>query len=486
MRVAAVAILVVLALAAATVHARSDYSPAALKDEITNLPDAPKVSFRMFSGYVPVNAAGTRKIFYWFVESQNDPVNDPLFLWTNGGPGCSGLIGKFTENGPFVPNADGTLSVRETSWNRLANFIFIEQPAGVGFSQPESRGINWSDETTANDNTAFIRGFLKKFPNYVNNALYLSSESYGGHYLPTLALNIVKNASELNFKGFLVGNPLSYMPHRDYGQYATYAFRQLIPRPEWDAYIDAGCRPDPTAPATNPPPARPSACDRMEMKFDRYASGMDPYAIDFPICTASAGGRGERAHFLKRLELAKLHLALNGSSSLAPNRLMLGTNARSALEDYFPDKYEPCVDNYASAYLNRADVQKAIHAEKPVSGEWSECSNINFSSYDMITAMMPIYRELIQRRQAKLNMLIFSGDNDAICATPDAQLWLWNMGLNQTEAWRQWKHEGQVAGMTVGFTGLRFATIHGAGHMCPTTRPHQSLRALQNFLTGKW
>ncbi len=38
-----------------------------------------------------------------YVESQSNPSTDPLVLWTNGGPGCSGLLGFFTEMGPFQP-----------------------------------------------------------------------------------------------------------------------------------------------------------------------------------------------------------------------------------------------------------------------------------------------------------------------------------------------------------------------------------------------
>ena len=80
-------------------------------------------------GYVDIG--GGKEIFYWFVESQRNPATDPLVLWTNGGPGCSGLTGFLSEQGPFRAAADGTLSVNKYAWNKIANMVFIEQPAGT-------------------------------------------------------------------------------------------------------------------------------------------------------------------------------------------------------------------------------------------------------------------------------------------------------------------------------------------------------------------
>ena len=68
-------------------------------DLVTNLPGQPKVSFDQYAGYIVLNETTNKSLFYWFQESQNDPSNDPIALWTNGGPGCSGLAGALIEQG---------------------------------------------------------------------------------------------------------------------------------------------------------------------------------------------------------------------------------------------------------------------------------------------------------------------------------------------------------------------------------------------------
>lgn len=54
-------------------------------DRITTLPGQPKVSFQQFSGYVTVNIAVGRALFYWLTEAATNPLSKPLVIWLNGG-----------------------------------------------------------------------------------------------------------------------------------------------------------------------------------------------------------------------------------------------------------------------------------------------------------------------------------------------------------------------------------------------------------------
>lgn len=155
-------------------------------DRITYLPGLDyDPGFDQFSGYFTVNEKNQRKLFYWYVESQNDPATDPVVLWTNGGPGCSGLLGFGTEHGPFYIDRQGDITPNPYSWNKIANMLYIEQPAGVGYSYSQDKNdYKTGDTETAADNYELILEFLRRFPERQNNPFYIASESYGGHYMP--------------------------------------------------------------------------------------------------------------------------------------------------------------------------------------------------------------------------------------------------------------------------------------------------------------
>ena len=115
-------------------------------------------------------------------ESSSDTADsDPLVLWLNGGPGCSSLLGLFTELGPYHVTENGeSLEYNPYAWNNFANIIFLESPPCVGFSFPYTRNCSnytTDDTTTAKDNYFAMQSFLNKYPQYQGREFYIFGES---------------------------------------------------------------------------------------------------------------------------------------------------------------------------------------------------------------------------------------------------------------------------------------------------------------------
>ena len=102
-------------------------------DLMGDLPWAEPFSSPTYSGYLTVSE--TKRLHYVYAESLNDPENDPVLIWFNGGPGCSSMLGFMQENGPRVINdGEDYLISNPDAWNTNANVIWLESPAGVGWS----------------------------------------------------------------------------------------------------------------------------------------------------------------------------------------------------------------------------------------------------------------------------------------------------------------------------------------------------------------
>ncbi|KAK9130361.1 hypothetical protein Sjap_010848 [Stephania japonica] len=167
-------------------------SPSSLeqeRDRIAALPGQPRVAFSQFSGYITVNERHGRALFYWLTEAVTQPEKRPLVLWLNGGPGCSSVAyGASEEIGPFRINQTGpSLFLNKYSWNREANLLFLESPAGVGFSYTNTSSDlkDTGDKRTAQDALVFMNRWMSRFPQYRYRDFYISGESYGGMALCT-------------------------------------------------------------------------------------------------------------------------------------------------------------------------------------------------------------------------------------------------------------------------------------------------------------
>lgn len=126
------------------------------------------------------------------------------------------MLGIFQEHGPYVME-DGTTNFvkNKYSWNKEASVFYLESPADVGYSLcPDPKECKWTDENSADDNLVAVLNLLQKFPEVMNNELYIAGESYAGIYVPKLTQRLDKYLTDNaktgkylpNLKGFMVGN----------------------------------------------------------------------------------------------------------------------------------------------------------------------------------------------------------------------------------------------------------------------------------------
>ncbi|GAV78812.1 Peptidase_S10 domain-containing protein, partial [Cephalotus follicularis] len=142
-------------------------------DIVTHLPGQPPVTFAHYSGYIKLQPEDNKALFYWFIEAEHDASLKPLVLWLQGGPGCSSIaIGAVREVGPFLIQSNGTqLTLNDFSWNKVANMLFLESPAGIGFSYTNDN-YSIGDESTANNSLAFLLRWFKRFPSFKSSDCY--------------------------------------------------------------------------------------------------------------------------------------------------------------------------------------------------------------------------------------------------------------------------------------------------------------------------
>ena len=457
------------------------YTEEALKDQVTELPGLhDELSYNQFSGYI--NLPGTQKnIHYWLVEAEQDADTKPLVFWTNGGPGCSGLIGFLTEQGPFRPTAEGDIQLNPYAWNKIANMVFLEQPVGVGFSYSDVEDdYKIGDDQAAKDNLATIQGLIQKFPHFAKSDLYITSESYGGHYMPTLANEIVnyndaqKDSSlKLNFKGFAVGNPYTDYYSGVGAEMETYWGKQLLPKPSWDKYVASGCL-DAKSQLNN------SMCSTYILDFMKKVGNLNPYALDYPVCVpAQQVWTTEMISEIIKTINPDLHQGFTSIFNSIPKK----------------DEYEPCEDNYAADYLNEESVKKALHVKTDI--VWEECSRtVKYEYLDKMLPMEHYYNELLNSVSDKnLRIMVYSGDDDSVCGTIGTQKWLWDLGfpVKSGKYWNVWEIDGQTSGYITQFETpfskdprLTFATVHFAGHEVPTYKPKEAFYLYKAYLNNDY
>jgi len=479
------------------------YTEEALRDKVASLPrsDNLEIDNFGFSGYLDIDGSepGSKHMHYWFFESANDPANDPVAFWTNGGPGCSGMLGALSEQGPFWPQADGMLATNQYAWNNNANMVFVEQPCGVGFSYSSANDTKadytYNDMSAAKDYFNMIEKWFKRFPEYAGNDLYLTSESYGGHYLPTLAKYIVdygaggNTALNGNFRGFMVGNPATDMYSTTPAMLDTWWGHQLLPKPLYDTWVKkCGTWAGKIANAEE--------CEMTFLRMYMATSSLNPYALDYGTCLddesnskKSMGKQSKRTPKMRSSQARRLlHHNLKHEGWLSKKGLesiKMGT-----IDPEAQPSYDACIDDYLTDFLNDPEVKAALHVNKNI--KWGDCSYaLDYSIVDSeLKNTAPIYSYLMDNNDKfNINILVYSGDDDSVCGTIGTQNWIYDLGFGTKygKDWVEWFVYGELAGYFAQFDGsgekFAFATVHNAGHEVPTYQPAAALGLFQAYLS---
>lgn len=404
---------------------------------------------KQYSGYLD-DDENDKHLFYWFFESRNDPKNDPVVLWLNGGPGCSSLTGLFLELGPSRINEKLELVYNPYSWNANASVIFLDQPVNVGYSYSSS-GVS-NTVAAGKDVYALLTLFFEQFPEYASQDFHIAGESYAGHYIPVFASEISSHKkTNINLKSVLIGNGLT----DGLTQYEYY---------------------------------RPMAC----------GDGGWPAVLDSQSCEAMDNALPRCQSLIQNCYDSESVWSCV-PASIYCNNALLAPYQRTGQNVY--DVRGKCKDSsnlcypelgWISKWLNEKSVMKALGVEVD---SYDSCNfDINRNFLFQGDWMQPFHR-LVPGLIEKFPVLIYAGDADFICNWLGNRAWadaLEYPGHKEFKAasTKDLRIDDSKKGRKIGDVkshgNFTFMRIHAAGHMVPLDQPEASLEFFNRWLAKEW
>ena len=123
-------------------------------------------------------------------------------------------MGLFFENGPYyLPNGTTMIDRSVGNWNQKYNVLYLDQPIGTGYSVAgTAKAYVTNEDEVASDLYYFLQQWYKVYPAYTSSPLYLTGESYGGHYIPAFAAKIITEnqaGMQVPLKGVAIGDGLT-------------------------------------------------------------------------------------------------------------------------------------------------------------------------------------------------------------------------------------------------------------------------------------
>jgi cathepsin A (carboxypeptidase C) len=479
-------------------------------DYIDSLPDFGRPPTSQYSGYLDATPGCDTSqngnfcyVHYWLSFAEESPEEKPLILWLNGGPGSSSVIGYLQENGPLLMSLNGTLIKNPYSWTKVANYLILESPLGVGYSYCENQRhgkicVN-TDRWTARLNMASLVDLYRKFPQLVDNDLFLTGESYAGVYIPTLAYEILQyNANNQNkdqrpipLRGLAVGDPCTDNDSQ----------RESM-NPLWYAHKYGLVDDDVYHALKNDCEVRQEYIPngRYEIPHNNYRL----HTFDSPECRLA----------LRKYLLSSSHGILNSRK----------------WNESFIDRYSlfahvtAVTDIAMNTYMNRDDVRRALHVHSAPVDTWPRPSlgwqytkeyaacNGGADIDDSSVSMINFYSKIVPRLE---RTWIYNGDTDPCVSYEGTRTAVKRIGYGEIDGggYRPWFYNhtaasldfienkaplfgpnlvpiplgAQFGGETVQYDhSLSFLTVHGSGHMVPQFHPQAALHMISKFVSYEY
>ena len=415
-----------------------------------------KSHVKQYSGYLTINSTDVKSFFFWFIESRHDPLNAPTAVWFSGGPGASSMFALMGENGPcWVLDKNQTdrhgvpiPSLNEFSWTNSANMIYLDQPSGTGFSIGTDH-VAKSERDVADDMYLFLEAFLLQFPQY-GKKIFLVGESFGGHYVTSIAHKIVEMNKRIEAEG-------------DYNA-TDPSKKQNVIIPLAGIAIGNGMT---------------DTLEQLKWYPEMaFKSGTAPSIINETVYEEMKGQVGKVVQAVRACAQSDDINQCTEAYELYSEALMLPIYETGA-NVYDLRLKQPYDFSAMDSYLNDPQVQAEIGAKKPWVGVnvtvWQQLAPIDFL-HSFQALIPPILDQGIK-------VLIYAGDQDYICNWLGIKAWTDKMDWEGQEEFNRAETKHWVGGTVKYHKNFAFATVSRAGHMVPMDQPENSLKLFNALLS---
>ncbi|RLN03190.1 serine carboxypeptidase-like 51 isoform X1 [Panicum miliaceum] len=459
-------------------------------------------------GYVQVRPKA--HMFWWLYHSPQRVDNGrtpwPTVLWLQGGPGASGVgYGNFMEIGPL----DDDLKPRATTWLAKADLLFVvgypqtsignasitsnngrlglppltppnaclqDNPVGTGFSYVEGGDESLmvrTDAEAARDLVTLLCALYRDNPRLRTSPLYIVAESYGGKFAVTTALAALRAIDQGRLRANLAGVALgdSWISPLDFVL-------------SWGPLLYQVSRVD----------------DKGLQQCNSVSAKIKDQVEKKQFTDAEASWSELENVVIANSNSVDFYNFLKDDASADATTMVSTTAAqrqRSTLSSFsFRRKrgYSGYLESMASAREGGFDgLMNTVIKKKlgiiPKDLSWGEQSG---DVFDAMAGdfMKPRIQEVDQLLKLGVNVTIYNGQLDLICATKGTMDWVQRLKwdglknfINSPRTPIYCSKEGQsgTQAFVKSYKNLKFYWILGAGHMVPIDNPCPALKMLADI-----